>query len=147
MQLLDKRLGRSLLGTVDNEVDTTEVVRRFDNVVYANALTLDADGVRLEDVARLVVRQTTALDMIGVIGQIDLRIVVDAAFELHSLLLAQGDEQWKLLRAATFARGQSGIGGNVPCFSREERTLDLTCGAIVSCRALRNAVLLGEGNY
>ena len=92
MQLLDKRLGQPLFGTVDNEVDTAEVVRRLDNVVYTDAFALDADGVRLEDIARLVVRQSAAFDVVGVIGQIDLRLVVNAAFELHSLLLAQGSE-------------------------------------------------------
>ena len=92
MQLLDKRLGQQFLGAVDNEVDTAKMVRRLDNVVYTDAFALDADGVSLEDIARLVMRQSAALDMVGVIGQIDLCLVVNAAFELHSLLLAQSSE-------------------------------------------------------
>ena len=92
MQFFNKRLGQPLLGTVDNEVDTAEMVRRFDNVVYTDAFALDADGVRFEDIARLVVRQSAAFDVVGVVGQIDLRLVVNTAFELHSLLFAQGSE-------------------------------------------------------
>lgn len=89
MQFLDQRLGQPLFGAVDNEVDATEVVRRFDNVVYTDAFVLDANSVGLEDIACLVVRQSAALDMVGVLGQIDLSLVVNAAFELHGLLLAQ----------------------------------------------------------
>ena len=147
VQFLDKRLGQPLLGTVDNEVDTAEMVRRLDNVVYTDAFALDADGIRLEGIARLFVRQSAAFDVVGVVGQVDLRLVVNAPFELHSLLLAQGNKQRRQFRAATFACRQSGIGGNVPCFSREERALDFPFGAIVTSRTLRNAVLLGECNY
>ena len=89
MQFLDHRLGQPLFSAIDNEINTTEVVRRLDNVVYTDAFALDADSVGLKDIACLVVRQSAALDMVGVIGQINLSLVLNAAFELHSLLLAQ----------------------------------------------------------
>ena len=52
-----------------------------------------ADGVGLEDIPRLFVAQSATLDVIGVVGEVDLRSVVDAAFQLHRFLLAERGEK------------------------------------------------------
>ena len=53
-----------------------------------------ADGVGLEDIPRLFVAQSAALNVIGVVGEVDLRSVVDAAFQLHRSLLAKRREEF-----------------------------------------------------
>ena len=92
VQLFDKRFGNPLFGTIDNEVDATEMICRLYDIVYTHTLAFDTDGIRFEDVTRLVMRQAAALDVIGVVGQVDLCAMIDAAFELHLLLFTQCSE-------------------------------------------------------
>ena len=51
-------------------------------------------------VARLFVRQTVALYMVGVVGQVYLGLVIDAALHLHRLLLAEHIKQSLYMRFA-----------------------------------------------
>ena len=54
----------AFVGIIDDKVYTTEVVGGFDDIVDIDTLIGDANGVGLEDVARLVMGETTALDMV-----------------------------------------------------------------------------------
>lgn len=89
VQFLDEGFGERLRGPVDDRVDAAEVVRGFEDIVYTQRLALDAHRVGLEDMAGLVVGQPAAFDVVRVVGEVDLRTVVDAALETHGLLLAQ----------------------------------------------------------
>ena len=62
----------------DDRVDATEMVRRFDDVVHRDVRTDFANRPRLENPARLLMRQAAALDVVGVVGEVDLETVVDA---------------------------------------------------------------------
>ena len=42
VQLFDKRFGNPLLGTIDNEVDATEMICRLYDIVCTHALALDS---------------------------------------------------------------------------------------------------------
>ena len=55
VELFDVGFGEGLFGRVDDEVDATEVVHRFDDVVDIDGIVGNADSVGLEDVARLLV--------------------------------------------------------------------------------------------
>lgn len=144
MQFLDKGFGERLPGPVDNRVDAAEVVRGFENVIHAQRLAFDAYRVGFEDVAGLVVGQPAAFDVVRVIGKVDLRAVVDAALETHLLLLAQHLQQRHDMPGSRLATGQCGIGRDIPGLARQEGSLDLSRGAVVAGRALRDAVLCGE---
>ena len=144
VQFLDEGFGERFFGPVDNRVDAAEVVRGFENVIHAQRLALDAHRVGLEDMARLVVGQPAALDVVRVVGEVDLRAVVDAAFETHRLLLAQHLQQRHDMPGSRLATGQCGICRNVPGLARKKCPLDLSRGAVVAGRALRDAVLCGE---
>lgn len=144
MQFLDKGFGERLPGPVDNRVDAAEVVRGFENVIHAQRFALDAHRVGLEDVAGLVVGQPAAFDVVRVVGEVDLRAVVDAALETHLLLLAQHPQQRHDVSRAGLAPGQCGISRDIPGLARKKCSLDLSRGAVVAGRALRDAVLCGE---
>lgn len=144
MQFLDKGFGERLPGPVDNRVDAAEVVRGFENVIHAQRLAFDAYRVGFEDVAGLVVGQPAAFDVVRVIGKVDLRAVVDAALETHLLLLAQHLQQRHDMPGSRLATGQCGICRNVPGLARKKCPLDLSRGAVVAGRALRDAMLCGE---
>ena len=79
MNLLNHILGKSLLSVVDNEIDTAEVVYSFKDIVYVDGIRGDTDGVGFIDITRLVVRQFAALDVVGVIGQVYLYAMINAA--------------------------------------------------------------------
>ena len=66
---------------VDDIVKASEVIHRLNDIIHINNPVANADGVRLKDIARLVMSQTAAFDMIGVIGQVNLRTMIDASFQ------------------------------------------------------------------
>lgn len=144
VQFLDEGFGERLPGPVDDRVDAAEVVRGFEDIVHTQRLALDAHRVGLEDVARLVVGQPAALDVIRVVGEVYLRAVVDATLETHLLLLAQHLQQRHDMPGSRLARGQCGIGRDVPGLARKKGSLDLSRGAVVAGRALCDVVLCGE---
>ena len=142
MQLLDMRLGNLVCGMVDDIIDATEVVDGLHDVINARVLRGDAQGVGLKDIACLLLGQAAAFDMVGVVGQVNLYAMINAAFHLGFLLFAQCGKQGRHLFLVS--SGQFGINGNVPCLSREESTFDFPCGAIVSGCALTDAVFFGK---
>ena len=52
-----------------------------------------ADGVGFEDVTCLFFCETTAFDMIGIVGQINLCAMIDASVQLFFFLVSQSKEQ------------------------------------------------------
>ena len=66
---------------INDIVNTMEVVDGLYDVVYVDGIICHANGVCLKDVARLVVRQLTALYVVRVIGQVYLCTMIDAAFQ------------------------------------------------------------------
>ena len=87
MQLFDEPFCQPFFCVVDDEVNATKVVDCFNYIIHIDRCIADADSVRLIDEAGLVVRQTTSFHVIGVICQVDLRAMIDAAFQPRSLLL------------------------------------------------------------
>lgn len=101
---------------LDDAVDAPEVVGGLDNVVHVHCLVGDADGIGLKDVTRLVVGQPAALDMVGVVGKVNLDTVINAALDFAGLLLLERCQQWGCFRFP-FSSGQLGIGRHIPCFA------------------------------
>ncbi len=77
------------------------------NYIHPLGLTRDihalprihTDGVCLKDVARLFMRQAATLHVVGVVGKVNLRAVVDTPFESALLLLAQEGQQRRSVMA------------------------------------------------
>ena len=80
--------------------------------------------------------------MVGIVGQIDLGAMVYSAFQFRFLFVAQTLKQWRNALFA-FAR-QNSIGGNVPGFTRQKRTVDYPCGAIMTGGPLADTVFFGK---
>ena len=144
VQFLDEGFGKRFSGPVDDHVDAAEVIGGFENIVHTQRIALDAHRVGLEDMARLVMGQTAALDVVRVVGEVYLRAVVDAALETHRLLLAQHLQKRHDTLRAGLTPGQCGIRRNVPGLARKKCSLDFSRGAVVADGALRDTVLCGE---
>ena len=65
---------------VNDKIDTTEVVDRLKNIIHIHCLVSDTDGVCLKDITRLIMSQLTTFNMIGIVGQVNLSTMIDAAF-------------------------------------------------------------------
>ena len=89
MQRLNQFFRKWIACLVDNQINTAEMVHRLYDIIHVHRLiSSHTNGIRLEDVTCLVVRQAATLDMVRVIGQVYLRFVIDTAFHLHLFLLA-----------------------------------------------------------
>jgi len=105
VDLLDQRLGQFVAGTVDDEVDAAEMVRRLHNVINVDTLIRNADRIRLKDEAGLFVGQTAALDVVGVIGEVDLRAMIDTPAYFSLLFFTKSLQQGALLDEVASAGG------------------------------------------
>ena len=59
-----------------------EVVDGFHNIIHVHSSIFNPDGVCFEDISSLIMCQAAALDMIGIVGQINLHFMIDAALLL-----------------------------------------------------------------
>ena len=137
MELLDQAFGDGVIGCIDNQIDAAEVIRRLHHIVHPDR-GVHADGVRLEDQPGLVVRQAAALDVVGVVGQVDLDLVVDPAVELRCLLLPQNREQIPPPSVASrLADRFFGVLRHVPGLPREQSPGDSPLRTVIPHAALR----------
>ena len=72
---------------------TAEVVRCFDDIVHIDGFICNTDGVGLKDVSRLIMRQSAAFDVVGIIRQINLYLMVDTAGKLGIFLSSENLQQ------------------------------------------------------
>ena len=142
VKLLDEGFAQAVGRVVDDKVDAAKVVDGFHDVVHVDALVSYADGVGFEDVACLVVGQSTAFDMVGVVGEVNLGAVIDAATDLGLLLLTEPLQQRGFLLLPLL--GRLGITGDVPCLSGEECSRNLPGGTPVPDRPLGDSERLCE---
>lgn len=89
VQLFNVRLGDTVGGVVNNIVNAAEVVYRLDNIVDSGILGGDTESVGLKNVACLLFGQAATFNVVGVIGEVNLRTVVDAAFQPALFFLSQ----------------------------------------------------------
>lgn len=121
MQLLDEGLAEYVGGAVYDHINTLKMIGGFHNVIDLYRTVRHADRVRFKDKARLVVGQSAALDVIGVIGQIDLNSMIDSAMKLCCLFCPQYVQQrFRHVYMLIEAVGLFGGCGNVPGFSRQK---------------------------
>ena len=89
VQLFDERFSQFRSRLFNDTVDTAEVVSRLNDIIHLNCVASNADGVSLEDIPRLVVGQAATLDMIRVIGEVNLDTVIDTSLNPSVLLLLE----------------------------------------------------------
>ena len=77
MNLFDELFTESIAGTTDGNVDATEMIGCFYDIVNIDNLIFKTNGIRFKDVASLIMSQLAPLNMIGVVGQFNLNLVID----------------------------------------------------------------------
>ena len=143
VQFFQQAFAERLHGPVDYLVDTPEVVGGLDDVVHSDRLVGNADGVCLEDKAGLVFRQTAPLDVVGVVGEVDLCAMIYAARHPVCLFLPQGSEQRRYFVAGIDSVRQRGVGRYAPCLSDEACPGHLARAAVIPHGSLGQSMGLG----
>ena len=82
MQLFDQSFVDGLLSIPDDHINALEVIGRFDHIIHIDNAIFHANGIGFIDIPRLVMGQAAALNVVGVIGKVDLDFVIDAAFDM-----------------------------------------------------------------
>ena len=77
MNLFDELFTESIAGTTDGNVDATEMIGCFYDIVNIYNLIIKTNGILFKDVAILIMIQLAPLNMIGVVGQFNLNLVID----------------------------------------------------------------------
>ena len=131
MQLLDQALCQTLVCPVDDKIDATEMVGSLNDVINAYTLAIEAYGIGLEYITRLLVGLTATLYMIGVVCKVDLRFVINAAFELRLFLFAQYNEQRHRFALTMLAAWHFRIGRNIPSFTHKVCTFNPSMRTII----------------
>lgn len=74
---------------VNDVVNAPEVVGSLNDIIYVYGFISDAYGVGLEDVSRLLVGEFATLDVVGVVCQVNLSTMIDAAIKFSFLFFAE----------------------------------------------------------
>ena len=89
--------------------------------------------------------QTAALDVVGVIGEVDLRAIVDTPADLSLLLFTKSLQQGALL-GLPFP-GKRSIGRDIPCLSDKDSAFHLSRSAPITDGTLGDSILFGILTY
>lgn len=142
MQLLDKALADWLVCLVDHHIDATEMVCCLNDIIHIDRAALivsDTNRIRFKNISRLVVRQSASLDVVGIVGQIDLHLMINATFYPADLLSPQESEQ--ILRRILFLVCPfrfDRIFRNIPCLSGQKSVRNPARSTIITNCSLRD---------
>ncbi len=137
MQFLDEFFRQCVFCLRDDQVDALEMICRLDDIVHVHRSAGRADGVGLKDVARLVMGQAAALDVVGIIGQIDLHLVINPAGGFRRLLRPQNiQKRFRRVGMLIDAFRFFGVFGDVPCLACQKRAGNFVLGAVIADRPL-----------
>ena len=142
VQFFDQVLGQLFIGPVDDQVDASEVVGRFHDIIDIHAFVRNADGIGLKDETRLLVRQPAPLDVVGIISQVDLGTMIDSTSNLPILLFPKPFQQRRFFDLAF--SGQGSIGRDTPSLPHEHGPLHLPGRAPIPDRPFRKVMKLGK---
>ena len=130
---LDEPLGKKAFCVVNDKIDTSEVVSGFNDVVHVDTAVGYADGAGLVDIPRLVVSETAALNVVGVVGEVNLNTVIYAAGLSGGFFGFEYVKQSLRRCVASFLPDWSGcVGRNRPCLSGEKSARNAPLGAIIT---------------
>ncbi len=119
------------------------MVRSLDYIININHIVADANRVSFKYLACLFLGQATTLNVVGVVGHINLRAVINSALQPHLLLLTQDVEQ-RSFDAPLSLCWRLRIAWNIPTLANKICPLNAPRSAIVAHRALGNLPFFRE---
>ena len=143
MQLLDEILAQRGIRLIDDTIDAAKVIRGFHDIVHVDGATVGPNCVRFKDIARLILREPASLDAVGVVGQLNLNLMVDASGEIRFLLRPEPIQQ-RFRRVFVFVCAIRPLCafGNAPRLADENGLRYLPACSVIAHRALGNAPAL-----
>ena len=131
-------------GMINDIVDATEMIDSLHDIIHRHTLGGYAQRIGFEDKTSLFLTQTTTLYVIGIIGQIYLRSMIDASIQFGFFFFTQTTQQGIQLSLAFW--GQLRIRRNIPCLSSQECSFNFSFSTIITSCPLTDAVFFGKLN-
>ena len=132
---------------INHHIDAAEMVGGLDYIVHIDRLILKADGIGLEDIPGLIMGQAAALNMIGIVGQIDLHLVIDTAGHLGRFLFPQDLQQRRCVLLFVHSVRLLGIFRNVPSFADKLSIFNSAVSAVIPYTSFGNSPLFSHFRY
>ena len=122
METLYHGLRKRAIGVIDDHINAAEMVGRFNHVIDIDSLFFDADGIGLKNKAGLLAGKAASLDVVGIIGQVNLNPVIDPAGQTGLLFpLKHGKQGCRRGGLRPDAARLLRVLRNIPCFPGQER--------------------------
>jgi len=124
VKLFNQGLRQFILGMVNDVVDAAEVIGGLHDVIHVDGLAFalslvigETNRVGFEDITCLVVGEFAALDVVGVVRQVNLRTVIDAAAHFALFLFSKSFQKGRGFLFAAAAGRLWGFGRDAPGFA------------------------------
>jgi hypothetical protein len=133
MKFFDELLRQSCFCMINNHVNATEMICRFNHIIHIQHFFFYANSIGFKDISGLFVGQAASFHMVRVICQINLCFMINTTRVFTCLLLFQNIHQsnrffFPLIDTLWFLR----IFWNVPSLTDKTRTLHTTLGTVIS---------------
>ena len=93
VKFFDEFLRQSCFCMINNHVDTTKVICRFNHIIHIQHFFFYANSIGFKDISGLIMCQTASFHMVGVVCQINLCLMVYSTGIFTCLLLFQNIQQ------------------------------------------------------
>ena len=133
MKFFDQFFSQRRFCIVYHHINTPKMIRRFDHIIHIQHFIFYTDRVCFKNISGLIVRQTTALNMIGVVCQINLCFMINSSGILTCFLFLKNLQQRNRLYFL-FIRTLRlfCIFGNIPGFPCKECTVHAPLRTVIS---------------
>lgn len=144
MEFLDKGFREPVFDAVNDVVNAAEVVSSLYNIIYIDPVFRGANRVGLENVPGLLVGKPVALDVVGVIGQVNLGAMINAAADFTLFFFSESLEKRRGFLFAPAAHRLFSIGRQTPSLAHEKRSGNLPGRTPVPHSSLRKTMSFGK---
>ena len=137
VKFFDEFLRQSCFCMINNHVDTTKVICRFNHIIHIQHFFFYANSIGFKDISGLIMCQTASFHMVGVVCQINLCLMVYSTGIFTCLLLFQNIQQrnrffFSFVNALRFLC----VFRKVPCLTCKKCTVHTPLSTVISNTAL-----------
>ena len=133
MQLFDQGFCQRTFCLINDQVNTSEMVYCLQNIIYVYRAVRCIDGISFKYIPGLVMCQSTAFHVVGIVCQLDLHFMIDTPG--YSVFLLHDQSSGQILRRFSPPRFSAGFLcciGNIPGLSRYKSAGNTSVSAVLT---------------